>query len=256
MKTHDSKPKTLPLLPLLGGLLALFVAPSLPAAEPPGAEIAGHYLAVGYYKAMEKTRSPIAAAAESDLVALLIDSTPEGYRLSVTSYHEGLNFLIRGVQITGDKVAVKVDSQDDDTEEITTLNIELKKTADGVTLASGALWGEEHITYRKLPGTVASFVNGLTLAGKYVDDKGKPYVFETNGDVVWAGRKVGYEIVLDPFEADCDYLIQNDPDQPDAMILFGFRRQNGKIGIYELVESNEMPIQCAKKPLATLTPKP
>ena len=256
MNTQNSLPKTRPLAALLGSLLALFLAPALPAAEPPGAEIAGHYLAVDYLKAMEKTRSPIAAAAKADLVALLIDPTPEGYRLSVTSYHEGLNFLIRGVKITGGKVVVKVDSQDDDTEEITTLNIELTKTADGGTLASGALWGEERITYRKLPGTVASFVNGLTLAGKYVDAAGKPYVFETSGDVVWAGRKVGYEVMLDPFEADCDYLIQNDPEQPDAMILFGFRRQNGKISIYELVESNEMPIQCAKKPLATLTPKP
>ena len=40
------------------------------------------------------------------------------------------------------------------------------------------------------------------------------------------------------------------------MIFFGFRLQNGKVALYELVESDEEPIKCAPKPLAVLTPKP
>ena len=241
-------------------LFLTLLALPLAAANPPGSEIAGHWLAVDYMKAIEKTRSPLAAAAETSLTALLIDPSPDGpeLRFSVTSFHEGLNYLIKGFEQKGDQVTLMADSLDDDTAELQKLSLEMLKAPDGGRLAAGTLWVDDRVVYRKLPSTVAEYINGLTLAGSYSDEKGKPYTFETSGAANWAGRKLHYEVILDAFESGCDYLMQTDPakgeDSPPTFT--GFRFQNGKLALYELVEKEEMPLDCAEKPFAILTKKP
>lgn len=240
-------------------LLAAALLPALSAAAdpamPPGHEIAGHWLSVSYMKAIEKSRSPLQASRDGNLVALLIDAEQAGYALSVTSYHEGLNYGIRGLRIDGGKVSIEADSYDDGGEELQTLKLDLVEAPDGARLLLGTLWGEERVMYRKLPGTVAAYVSGLTVAGSYVDEKGLAWAFEKDGHGVWAGGKQMYEVTLDTFENDCDTLSHWNPDKPEEQTWTGFRWQDGKLALYEMVEGGETMFQCAAKPFAVLTKK-
>ncbi len=222
---------------------------------PPGHEIAGHWLSVSYMKAIETSRSPLQASRDSNLVALLIDAEQMGYALSVTSFHEGLNYGIRGFRIDGGKVTIQADSYDDGGEELTTLKLDLVKAPDGAQLLAGALWGEERVTYRKLPSTVAAYVAGLTVAGSYVDEKGVAYAFEKDGHGVWAGGKQMYEVTVDTYENDCDTFSRWNPDKPEDPTWTGFRWQNGKLALYNLVEGDESMFKCDAKPFAVLTKK-
>ncbi len=239
-----------------GSFLALTAAAGSAA---PGAEIAGHWLAVDYAKALEKSRSPIAAIAGTNLVALLVEPAtegPPGYNFSVTSFHEGLNYRIQGFQQQGAVARIEADSFDDDTSETQTLLLELTKAPDGGRLAAGTLWGEDRVLYRLLPGTVNQYVNGLVIAGSYLDDQKKTYVFGADGKLDWAGSQRTYDVTIDTYENSCDTFSYNDPAKGEDMVWIGFRRSGAELSLYELVEGQEHMFDCAKKPFLVLHQKP
>jgi len=243
---------------LAAASLAAFLIPAAPAAAAePGAEIAGHWLAMPYLEAIGRTRSPTAALREADLVALLVDRDDQGpgYLLAVTSFHEGLNYRVRGVKIEGALAAIEADSLDDDSDASQTLRLELSKAADGGRLAAGVLWGEEKVVYRRLPGTVQDLVRGLTVAGRYRDAAGKLYDLKPTGEMDWGGRKLTYEVVVDYIDGRCDNLAQADPRKPDEIEYVGFRREQGKLSFYQLVEVDGPDYGCAEKPFLILTPE-
>lgn len=240
----------------LASLLAVTLALPATAAPslPPGQEIAGHWLAVDYMKAIEKSHSPLQAANDSSLVAILVDAAESGYVLSVTSFHEGLNYGIRGIQLKGGKIVVESDSFDDDGDSLQKLQLDYAKTADGEFLTA-SLWGEEKITYRKLPSTVFAYVAGLTVAGSYTDQKGQAWAFEPDGHLTWAGKPRMFEVTVDTYENSCDTFSHFDPAKPEEPTWTGFRLENGKLALYEMVEGEDTPFQCAAKPFAILTKK-
>lgn len=227
------------------------------ASAAPGAEIAGHWLSVDYMNAFAKSRSPLAASNATNLVAILVEPSAEhkGYTFSVTSFHEGLNCLIKGFESKDGKVTIQADSFDDGDESLHTLSLELSQAPDGGRLATGTLWGEEKVTFRRLPDSVAVYVNGMTIAGTYADAQGRPYVFEPGGESTWAGKKKRYEVVLDAYEASCDQFSHFDPAKPEETTFSGYKMQAGKLEIFELVEAEESMFRCADKPFLVLTLK-
>lgn len=239
-----------------GSLLAFSSAAG--AAEKlaaPGAEIAGHWLAVDYMKALEKTRSPHGALAETNLVALLVDPAdegPPGYIFSVTSFHEGLNYRILGFEMQGKIARIRADSFDDDSDASQTLLLELMPAPDGGRLAAGTLWGEERVVYRHLPATVSRYVNELVIAGSYADAAGRSYVFGPDGGLDWAGGKRTYELTLDTYENSCDTLSYTEPAKSDETVYIGFRRRGPELSLHELVEGQEHMFDCAPKPFLVL----
>jgi hypothetical protein len=227
------------------------------ASAAPGAEIAGHWLSVDYMNAFAKSRSPLAASNAASLVALLVEPSTEhqGYTFSVTSFHEGLNYLIKGFDSKDGKITIEADSFDDGDESLQTLKLESSEAPDGTRLLTGTLWGEEKVTYRRLPDTVAVYVNGLTVAGTYVDAKGETYVFEANGSSTWAGKNRNYEVVVDTYEASCDQICHYDPAKPEDTTFSGYKLQGNKLELYELTEAEETMFKCADKPFLVLSPK-
>ena len=240
----------------LGLVPAAFAA--VGAAAAPGAEIAGHWLSVDYMNAFATSRSPLAASNAVSLVAILVEPSREtkGYQFSVTSFHEGLNYLIKGFELKDNHITIKADSFDDGDESLQTLKLEQSQAPDGTRLLTGTLWGEDKVTYRRLPDTVAVYVNGMTVAGTYVDAQGRPHVFEPSGESTWAGKKRQYEVVVDTYEAACDQFSHFDPAKPEDTTFSGWKKlPDGKLEIYELVEAEETMFKCAEKPFLVLTLK-
>lgn len=232
--------------------LACVLLPTWLGAEK-GASFGGHWVNRPYLEALKKTRSPLAAAAAAELVAILVDETPEGRQLSVTNFHEGLNYHLRGVEsAAGGALLLVVDSLDDGEETLSQLRVQL--TAGGDQLQA-ALWGEETLVYQRLDATLVETLNHWVLAGDYRDAHGKTWSFTPDGTARWPGRQGTYDIVLDLFDSDCDQLSFSDAKNPDELSFYGFRRQGRQILLYELVQdSDEVPLQCAPKPFATLSP--
>lgn len=238
-------------------LITLLLAPALPAAEPPGA-IEGHYLAENFLRSLEKTHSRVESAAKAEPLAIEVVRKPEGYMLTVTNYHEALHYLIRDARLVDGKVEMDADPTHDESD--ATTPITFVKSPDSEDLLAGALWSEIRLGYRKLPGTVAETVNTLTIAGSYVDKEGKSYVFEPNGDGIWAGQKMRYEVSVDStFPDECDSIYSPGPAsaRPDGFSTTGFRRlQDGKLGLYHLIDTEEITVRCQPEPFTILTPSP
>ena len=236
-------------------LITLLLSPALPAAEPPGA-IEGHYLAENFLRSLEKTHSRVESATKAEPLAIEITRKPEGYVLTVTNYHEAQNYLIRGARIVDGKVEMDADPTHDESD--ATTPVTFVDVPDSEDLLAGALWSETRLGYRKLPGTVAETVNTLTIAGSYVDEEGKSYVFEPNGDGIWAGQKMRYEVSLDSvFPDECDSIYSPGSTRPEWFSTTGFRRLNdGKLGLYHLIDPEEIAVRCQPEPFTILTPSP
>lgn len=105
----------------------------------------------------------------------------------------------------------------------------------------------------KLAEPLENFVNKLTIAGKFKDERGGTYEFTEGGDALMPDRKFAYEILLDVSNADCDLLASHHERDVDGKELMGFAVKGEKVMLYRAATLSKGKWQCEIQPFATLT---
>jgi hypothetical protein len=215
-------------------------------------DLSGSWLSEVYAEALLATRSPLAAAARSEPLGLEV--TPD--RLSVTSFHEGFWRVLRAVEpgAASGEVVLVLGEQAEVAEPAAWRRVNARLGPGEPPRLSAALWSDDVVIYRRLPGTLKGFVNHGLLAGKYRDQRGRVYSFSEDGEATWPERSFPYQVSLDVSEAACDYLQTPDPTQPGGQRRYGFAWVDGKLQLHHVVYDLPVPISCQAAPFAVLEP--
>lgn len=242
---------------------ALGLAAGVSQAAPPTFEpsaLVGAWVSESWAEALVSSRSPVRAADASPPLAFEVERAAFGWRLTVTSFHEASHWALVAVQAgsRAGEVTLVLDPAEDGEPD----RSGRKRVAATLFPAGGppqglraALWSEdEAVSYRRLDGPLAAWVNRTLIAGEYRDALGRSWSFGIDGRARWPERTFDYEVALDPSEAGCDYLQSPDPQETGGQWRTGFAWHDGRLELYRIVYDQEVPISCAGKPFAMLTP--
>ena len=154
----------------------------------------GSYLQVQYLRSVKLTKSPYKSIRDGGL--LQFDITREDGRLVLTTI---ANFHDTGgtYRLTAKGTFLR-DGGLDPTD---TLIVSPTKGSTFRLNFPKDLVGEfEYV------GSVDDFLRAYTIAGDYLDSRGKRYIFATNGDARFPDRVFKYKVGSDHFESPFDYL--------------------------------------------------
>lgn len=108
------------------------------------------------------------------------------------------------------------------------------------------------IPFVRITEPLSKYVLLKLLAGHYKDAAQRNFEFTLGGEARWPGQKFPFEVSLDHSEADCDYFynpLKGDRKSPNA---YGFRWKGSELWLFQLLETDAMPIHCEAKPFAIL----
>jgi len=102
------------------------------------------------------------------------------------------------------------------------------------------------------------FVNGITIAGSYVDAKGRSYTFSQKGEATMPDGSFAYELALAPVAGACE-LIESVAETEAAAAAaarkrYGFAWKGGRLHLFEVTSDAKAGLQCSKEPFAILVP--
>jgi hypothetical protein len=149
----------------------------------------GDYLDTAYIKSLEKTRSPLAAAAADRRAAMpelvTLHSQGGARRLEATwNWHAGrMLFVLQRNGMVRRELAWGPDS-----------GMALRLTAADAFCLTPRQGGEHCYRY---VGDAPRFITSAALAGTYTDRQGKVYRFGADGTVHFPGYDARYRLVLD-----------------------------------------------------------
>ena len=97
-------------------------------------------------------------------------------------------------------------------------------------------------------------INGIVLAGKYKDRKGREWSFTDEGKASFPDKSFYYELSLNDKTAKCEYLEAEDLDAPDGKSFYGYRWKRGELQLYNARVSKDR-VRCESTPFAFLKPQ-
>jgi hypothetical protein len=221
----------------------------------------GDWVVREYAEALVRTRDPqqaLAAVNASEPILLRISQSDEGEAwLAVLNFHEGVRALVESRDslagggwnevrfsrpfdwplLAGDH-AVKKDPEG-------MLSWRVEADAEAV----------EWVLQRTEP-SVERWASVVVLGGSYTDGAGQPVHFAGDGLVVWKGTAHRYRASLDMVGVDCPYLeLVNEGEGERRRLIFGFRREDERLLLFDAGSASEPVISCQGPPLLVLTPR-
>jgi hypothetical protein len=105
----------------------------------------------------------------------------------------------------------------------------------------------------RIDRSLAAHLNGILLAGTYLDTNGARWEFSEGQQARWPDRRFPYDVAVDASEADCSYISTPDRSQPGGEQRWGYRWGGDTLALYTVVyDSKEAPIHCEAKPFVQL----
>ena len=229
-----------------------------PARSLAPADLEGDWLSAKFLDAVRATRAPVGAP---DPYGFTVKKHGNGWRIAMTSFHEGYWRTLSGVEAKpGGGYALvlgPMESEPKGPKELTRVAVTVTWGAAGPETVTGALWDAEagKIAFRRLPAPRARYLNRIVLAGTYRDEEGRRFVFDESGEATWPGEGFRYELNLDPSEAGCDYVTRPDKTQPNETRRYAFAWKDGALRLSHVVYDRDYPISAASRPFAVLRPE-
>jgi len=218
------------------------------------ADLEGHWLHEPYIRAMESSRSMLTAARAATPLTFTIAPDGDGYRMTVSTFHEASWHAISRIESTAPDSGVLVlgpyETPLAEASELTRVAFEVERDALGkVHGLRMTLWGEENAQFRRIDVPAEELVNQLLVAGTWRHLDGVRWVFDAQGTVLGPDGALRFTPSIDISEACCDYLRIGEE-------LVGIERREDAIWMYRVIEDPEgCPISCDRtKPLRILVP--
>jgi hypothetical protein len=106
----------------------------------------------------------------------------------------------------------------------------------------------------RLDEGLGHFVNGIAIAGAYVDAKGQSYTFTAKGEATMPDGSFAYEIALAPVAGQCELLESVAETESAQRRRVGFDWKGGRLHLFEVTGDAKAGLRCAKEPFAVLVP--
>ena len=195
----------------------------------------GDYLSVEYINVLQKTRSPLTAAEESDgrqfINGKMLDNKPNFTIMG--GFHEGLGGF--GIDYKGD----------------------LNPGIHGMKFAGSRIlsdkefvlkFDDKDLTYRYV-GNLNQFVASQTIVGKYKSDMGELYTFTVEGTATYPGKTFQYKVFSDYVMVGFDSFFEVTPKGGGK--VYGFKLIKNKLQLFNM--GGPMGDEPEDKPFVTLT---
>ncbi len=96
-------------------------------------------------------------------------------------------------------------------------------------------------------------INGIVLAGKYKDRKGREWSFTDQGKASFPDKTFYFELSLNDKSAKCEYLEAEDLASPDGKRFYGYRWKRGELQLFNAKVRKDR-VRCESTPFAFLKP--
>jgi hypothetical protein len=258
-------------------VLAVPVAAQTPATPTPPVrkdrvflkDVEGIWINEAYLSVLAALKSPHAAAKKTAPVVIAIRREGRGYPIVVTDFNRASLQAVLDVEPDGKpgayRLVVGADDKPMSSNEVKYIRFEAVKNAQGkfdrLRFAEPDFMKGNWADYVPITGELSPQLNRIVIAGKYRDDKGRPWGFSESGEATWPEQKFNYELSLNDPGANCDYLQSesaakgvDDNKGLDDKKRYGYGWKAGKLSIFAARLAGKK-VVCDDKPIAVLTPQ-
>ena len=265
-------------------LIALLALPALAQTTPktaPGArkdrvfmkDVEGIWINESYLNVLAALKSPHAAAKKTPPVVVAVRREGRAYPIVVTDFHRASLQAVLDIEPDGRanayRLVVGASDKPMSSKEVKYIRFEAVRNAQGkfdrLRMAEPDFMKGKWADYVPIAGELSPQLNRFVIAGKYSDEKGRPWVFSETGEATWPGQQFNYELSLNDPGATCDYLQSEDAAGGDAKAAddnkaaadkkrYGYGWKGGKLSIFPVRPAGKK-VVCEAKPLAVLTPQ-
>jgi hypothetical protein len=176
----------------------------------------GDYVRNDYLNGLEKTHSPLKALAFGSPQLVVVKTEEAGLALTtIFNFHDGgSEFLLR----QDGSLGVQIDAG------FVTANLIFRIIDSRHFVLGFDKFSPQTYTF---VGDLAHYAREFLLVGRYVDQHGKPYVFDRDGTAVFPDHKFRYSVGTDQVLNRFDYFQDNTRHE-----VFGFRRTGDTLEIF------------------------
>ncbi len=225
-------------------------------------DLEGIWIARDYVEALRAVRSPLAAARKAKPLAVNIRKDRNKFTVLRTDFGRAILLDIVDIEPgakTGEfrLVAAPDASGPVNSADVTYLPARGKGSEgrfDSLDFADPSFSKKRWRNLVRLDEGLGHFVNGIAIAGTYVDAKGQSYAFTPKGEATMPDGSFAYEIALAPVAGQCE-LIESVADTESApRKRVGFDWKGGRLHLFEVTGDAKAGLRCAKEPFAVLVP--
>jgi hypothetical protein len=227
-------------------------------------DLEGVWIARDYADALRATRMPLAAARK--VKPLVVNIRKDRNKFTVLRTDFGRAILLDVVEIEpGGKpgefrlVAAPDASGPVNSADATYLPARVKAGEtrfDSIDFSDPGFSKKRFRNLVRIEEGLGHFVNGITIAGSYVDAKGRAYTFSPKGEATMPDGSFAYELALAPVAGNCELIESVAETEPAAAARkrYGFEWKGGRLHLFEVTGDAKAGLQCAKEPFAVLVP--
>lgn len=232
-------------------------------------DIEGIWINEAYLSVLSALKSPHAAAKKAAPVVIAIRREGRAYPIVVTDFNKASLQAVLDIEPDGKpgsyRLVVGADDKPMSGNDVRYIRFEASKNDQGkfdkLRFAEPDFMKGKWADYVPIAGELSPQLNRFVIAGKYNDDKGRPWVFSESGEATWPEQKFSYELSLNDPGASCDYLQAEsaakggtDKKDLDDKKRYGYGWKAGKLSIFaaRLVGKK---VVCDTRAIAVLTPQ-
>ena len=238
-------------------------------------DVEGIWINESYLRVLSALKSPHAAAKTTPPVVIAIRRDGRGYPIVVTDFNKASLQAVLDLEPDGKpgayRLVVGADDKPMSSNEVKYIRFEAVKNDQGkfdrLRIAEPDFMKGKWADYVPIPGELSPQLNRFVIAGKYSDDKGRPWIFSESGEATWPEQKFNYELSLNDPGASCDYLqgeaAAKGPEGGkgaaeskgiDDKKRYGYAWKGGKLSIFAARLAGKK-VVCDTRPIALLTPQ-
>jgi hypothetical protein len=232
-------------------------------------DVEGIWINEAYLSVLAALKSPHAAAKKTAPVVIAIRREGRAYPIVVTDFNKATLQAVLDVEPDGKpgayRLVVGADDKPVSSNEVKYIRFEAVKNAQGkfdrLRFAEPDFMKGKWADYVPINGELSPQLNRFVIAGKYKDEKGRPWVFTESGEATWPEQKFNYELSLNDPGANCDYLQSESADKggedgngADNKKRYGYGWKAGKLSIFAARLAGKK-VVCDAKAIVVLTPQ-
>jgi hypothetical protein len=225
-------------------------------------DIEGLWIARDYVEALRAVRMPLAAARKAKPLAINIRKDRNKFTVLRTDFGRAILLDIVDIE-PGPKpgefrlVAAPDASGPVNSADVTYLPARAKAGEgrfDSMDFSDPSFSKKRSRNMVRLDEGLGALVNGIVIAGSYVDAKGQSYAFTPKGEATMPDGAFSYELALAPVAGQCELIESVAESESAPRKRVGFDWKGGRLHLFEVTGDGKSGLRCAKEPFAVLTP--
>lgn len=228
-------------------------------------DVEGLWIARDYVDALRATRMPLAAARKAAPLTVHVKKAGNGYQITRTDFTRAV--LMKVIEVEPGRkdgefrlVLAERDDGPVSADQVTYLPLRGQKNEQGrfdtLAVTDPVFSKKRARPLVRVEEGLGPLLNGIAIAGDYVDGEGRAYAFTAAGEAILPDGKWRYELALAPVAGSCE-VIESAEDETAAQPKkhLGFAWKAGRLQLFQVSDAGQQRLQCAAQPFATLQPK-